>query len=56
VGEHQMNVSAIFPHSTLCTAYGKYSTVGHMRNIFESLKEAKMNNLLTRNALNHCHA
>jgi len=56
MGEHQTNNSAIFFHTALfgkySTAYGKYSTVGFMRNIFESLKVAKTNDLSTRNALN----
>jgi len=59
VGEHQTNNSAIFSkeHSLekYSTAYGKYSTVGHVCNDFELLKYvkvAKMNNLSVRNALN----
>jgi len=65
MGEHQMNNSAIFSiqHSSENTAlaYRKYNNVGHVYNIFESLKVPRMNNLSTINALNqlkhhHAHA
>jgi len=44
---------------TCITQTSAHVAAGQVRNIFELVKVAKMNNLLTRNALNqlkHCHA
>jgi len=53
VGEPQMDNRAIIIHITPYGKYSmkKYSTVGHVHNIFELLKVAKMNYFLARNAL-----